>query len=369
MKFFTFCISLLLPLLSLSQSLEIYVCDAGNFNNPPWQILKFDENGENPSAFISTNLNWPQDILFLEDSGTVLISNLGSGRITRHDKVTGVYLSDFATGINGPTRMKIGPDSLLYVLQWNGLGKVRRYTLAGMFVDEFTSVGVSNSIGIDWDADGNLYVSSYNGDFVRKFDTAGVDMGIFVNSNLAGPTNIWFDNNGELLVADYDGTAVKRFSSTGSFLGNFLTGLGNCEGVGFLPNGDILIGNGGTSSVKQFDSTGTYIQDFISSGSGNLLNPNAVVIRNLTATSIADPDKLTSQVIYPTLGHEFYLHPESARRIEELSIFSLSGSLVLRMQSPSDQFWNADGYPEGMYLVRIRFRDGSVAAQRIQVRK
>ncbi len=69
--------------------------------------------------------------------------------------------------------MKIGADSLLYVLQWSGNGKVRRYELDGTFVDDFTSVGVTQSIGIDWDNDGNLYVSSYGGDNVRKFDTNG----------------------------------------------------------------------------------------------------------------------------------------------------------------------------------------------------
>ena len=141
--------------------------------------------------------------------------------------------------------MKIGPDSLLYVLQWRrdreSEGATRWRVCLWM---SFTSVGVSNSIGIDWDENGNLYVSSYNGDLVRTFDTAGVDMGVFVNNNLAGPTNIWFDTNGELLVADYDGTAVKRFSAAGSFLGNFMTGLSNCEGIAFMPNGDILIGNG-----------------------------------------------------------------------------------------------------------------------------
>ena len=102
MKIWTLSVCLLLPFLAISQSFEIYVSDAGNFSTGPWQILKFDENGQNPSTFISTNLNWPQDILFLEDSGTVLISNLGSGRITRHDKGTGAYLSNFATGISGP---------------------------------------------------------------------------------------------------------------------------------------------------------------------------------------------------------------------------------------------------------------------------
>jgi len=55
---------------------EIYVSDAGNFNSGPWQILKFDENGENAEVFTDDNLAWPQDILFLEEQEIVLISNL-----------------------------------------------------------------------------------------------------------------------------------------------------------------------------------------------------------------------------------------------------------------------------------------------------
>jgi hypothetical protein len=264
-------------------AIDVYVSDAGNFNNPPWQILRFDGDGENPSVFIGDELDWPQDILFLDDFGTVLISNLGSGRITRHDASTGAYIDDFATGIGGPTRMKIGPGSLIYVLQWNGNGRVLQYGLDGTFVGEFTTVGVPQSIGIDWDGDGNLYVSSYTGDLVRKFDGAGVDQGVFVDSNLAGPTNIWFDAGGDLLVSDYDGTAVKRFDASGNYLSDFLEGLSNSEGVDFFLDGDILIGNGGDSSVKLFDSSGAYIEDFIASGAGNLLNPNAIVIRGETA--------------------------------------------------------------------------------------
>ncbi len=67
---------LLLASNAFSQDLEIYVSDAGNFSSPPWKILKFDENGENPEVFIDTVLAWPQDILFLEDQKVVLISNL-----------------------------------------------------------------------------------------------------------------------------------------------------------------------------------------------------------------------------------------------------------------------------------------------------
>jgi len=275
---------------AFSQDIEIYVSDAMNFSSPPWKILKFDENGENPEVFINDQLAWPQDILFLEDQNVVLISNLNSGRITKHNSTTGDYIEDFATGIAGPTRMKIGADSLLYVLQWSGNGKVRRYELDGTFVGEFTSVGVTQSIGIDWDDDGNLYVSSYGGASVRKFDTNGNDLDLFVNSNLAGPTNIWFDDNGDLLVIDYNGTAVKRFTSSGTFISNFITSLGSAEGVDFFPNGNILIGNGATHSVKMYDSNGVYIEDFIPNGSGGLVTPNAVVIRETNVSSVSGDD-------------------------------------------------------------------------------
>ncbi len=115
----------------------------------------------------------------------------------------------------------------------------------------------------------------------------GTDLGVFVNSNLAGPTNIWFDDNGDLLVIDYDGTAVKRFDSTGTFVNNFITGLSQAEGVDFFPNGNILIGNGATHSVKMFDSNGNYIEDFIPNGSGGLITPNAVVIREVNPSSVS----------------------------------------------------------------------------------
>lgn len=268
---------------AFSQDIEIYVSDAGNFSNPPWQILKFNENGKNPEVFISEGLAWPQDIVFLEAENTVLISNLSSSRINRHDADTGEFIDTFTTNITQPTRMKIGPDGLLYVLQWAGTGTVKRFNLDGSFVDDFTSIGVPQSIGLDWDSDGNLYVSSFNQASVRKFGTQGEDLGLFVNANLQGPTNIWFDEKGDLFVTDWRGGAVRRFDADGNFLGNFITGLIQPEGVDFLPNGDILIGDGGTGSVKQYDEGGDFRRNLVKPGAGGLIQPNAVVLREIKA--------------------------------------------------------------------------------------
>ena len=343
------------------QGLEIYVSDAGNFSNPPWKILKFDENGENPEMFIDTVLAWPQDIVFLDDQQVVLISNLNSGRITKYNSSTGDYIGNFATGIAGPTRMKIGEDSLLYVLQWSGNGKVRRYQLDGTYVGEFTSVGVPQSIGLDWDSNGNLYVSSYSGDNIRKFDPSGNDLGLFVTSNLLGPTNIWFDDNGDLLVSDYDGTAVKRFNSSGVFQNNFATGLSQSEGVDFFSNGNILIGNGATHSVKMFDSNGVYIEDFIPSGSGGLMTPNAVVIRKRNHVSVDDESSINNFDFNLNQNYPNPFNPSTkiswqspVSGWQTLKIFDVLGR---ELETPVDEFRNA-GFNYILYTVNSTLPSG-----------
>ena len=357
---------LLLSINTFGQDLEIYVSDAGNFSNPPWKILKFDENGENPEIFIDTVLAWPQDIVFLEDQQVVLISNLSSGRITKYNSSTGDYIGNFATGIAGPTRMKIGADSLLYVLQWSGNGKVRRYQLNGTFVDEFTSVGVPQSIGLDWDSNGNLYVSSYSGDNVRRFGPSGNDLGLFVTSNLAGPTNIWFNDNGDLLVSDYDGTAVKRFDSTGVFVSNFITGLGQAEGVDFFPNGNILIGNGATHSVKMYDSNGVYIEEFIPNGSGGLMTPNAVVIRKSNPVSVDDESSINNFDFNLNQNYPNPFNPSTKINFSipntgnvELNVYDSKGSLVSKLVNQKlnagvyEYEFNAVNLPSGAYFYRL----------------
>lgn len=277
--FFVLIFTLLWAPVAFCKETHIYVSDAGNFESPPWQILKYDEDGENPEVFITEKLAWPQDIVFLEADNTVLVSNLNSRNIERYDADTGSWIDTFASVLAGPTRMKIGKDDLLYVLQWMGTPKVKRYQLDGTFVDNFTSDGLSQSIGLDWDSDGNLYVSSFGGKLARVYDADGMDQGNFVSNNLAGPTNIWFDSNGDLLVSDWSGGAVRRFSPEGAYLGDFIGGLSQPEGQDYLPNGNLLIGNGGTGAVKMYTKDGTFIKDLVASGAGGLIQPNAVVVR------------------------------------------------------------------------------------------
>lgn len=349
------CIVTIFVSLFFIQAQEVWVSDAGGFNNPPWFIYKFDENGENPITFLDQNdgIIWPEDILFLESQNTVLISNLSTeGLITKHNINTGAFIGNFAS-LGGPTRMKIGPDNLIYVLQWNGNGKVFRYEQDGTFVDEFTSVGVPQSIGLDWDSSGNLYVSSYSGSFIRQFDTNGNDLGIFINTNLSGPTNIWFDNNGNLIVLNWNNGIVNRFDSSGNFIENEITGIIQCEGVDFYPNGDMLIGVGSDDTVKKYDSDFNFLENFIEAGT--LLTPNAIAIRNTTIS--VDDYTLENNILKSTVGDEFYITDLAKDKLETIKIYTVLGELLDNFKVSEILKIDAKHYSEGIYFVTSEYNN------------
>lgn len=362
-----FAFGILVPL--AAQNYSVFISDAGNFDKPPWQILKFDANGQNGHVFTTEHLAWPQDIFFLDQENAVLVSNLNNGRISKYNAATGAFTGEFATGIGGPTRMRLGPDSLLYVLQWQGNGKVWRYQLNGAFVDEFTAVGVPTSIGLDWDTAGNLYVSSYNGRYVRKFSPTGADLGKFVSTNLAGPTNIWFEPNGDLLVIDYNGGAVKRFDSQGNFKGVFITALPQGEGVGVLPDGRIVIGCGGASSVRVYDAAGSLLNDLVPSGTLGLRTPNAVVFHPAPVSAIREL-YLEKTLLSPSAGVVFRLaDPEALRGVQALEVYTAAGVFVGAIPVAGSGQWDASGLPAGIYRVMARLPDGTVARQTVAVQQ
>ncbi len=352
-----------------AQNYSVYVSDAVNFQDPPWKILKFDADGSNGQVFISQNLAWPQDIFFLENENIVLVSNLNSGHITKFNANTGAYLGEFATGIGGPTRMRLGPDSLLYILQWFGNGKVRRYTLAGAFVGEFTATGVPNSIGMDWDTEGNLYVSSYNGKYVRKFSPTGADLGNFISTNLVGPTNIWFAENGDLLVVDYLGNSVKRFDSAGHYKGVFIAGLPQGEGVAFLPNGHILLGAGGTSSVREYDAAGTLIGNLVPPATLGLKTPNAVVLRPLPASAVQETHREVAFVT-PSVGTLFlFSNTDALQGVSALEVHNSTGVFVRKITFADSTAWDASNVPAGVYHLTARLPDGVLGRQTVVVQR
>lgn len=346
-----------LGLSTQAQDYYLYVSDAGGFNSPPWQVLRYNIDGSNPQVFIDNDffvgegVGWPQDILFLEDQGVVLISCLVGGRITKHNASTGAYIEDFATVAGGPTRMKIGPDGLLYVLQWSNTdNKVLRFQLDGSFVDEFTDTGITNSIGLDWDLEGNLYVSSYGTNKVTQFDENGVIQGTFIETNLGGPTNIHREDDGNFIVLNWNTGNIQRFDSQGTHLGTFTTEVTQPEGIAIHPsNGNYLIGNGGPARIDAFDADGTFVNTVIEEGAGGLVQPNAVVVRE--ATLAVGAYQKEEVMVTPTIGNYFNLHQLAQLEISSLKAYTIMGQQVAIV--PLDgAIWNASFLSEGLYILK-----------------
>lgn len=363
----SYCI-LLCPFLLIAQEEYIYISDAGNFQNPPWQILKYKADGSEGEVFTKTQLGWPQDIVFLEHKNEVLISNLTTDRITKYNAATGEYLGIFAAGINGPTRMTIGDDSLLYVLQWKEKGKVLRYDLDGNKKSDYTNTGVATSIGMAWDSRDNFYVSSYSEKVVYKFNADGISQGVFIESGLAGPTNIWFDEEDILYVIDYNGGSVKRFDQDGEFIDVFINGTAQGEGVAFFENGKIAIGIGSASSVKLYDEQGVFEQDIVPAGNLGLKTPNAVVLREIVPSSIT-PTIVSGQLVNPTVGRSFNLNWEVQENgIDSIEIFNETGKLVYKVAKNQSELWNAKQVPAGIYFVYGKEEKFQIMVQKIIVK-
>ena len=196
-------------------------------------ISRFNtETGTFLGYFVSPGaggLDRPQDVFFHPVSGHLLVTGFLNNQIKMYDGQNGNFLSNFSSGysLNNPTKMILGPDSLLYVSQWDG--RVVRFTLEGNFVDEFTSINIPAGLGMTWDEDDNLYVTSWGNDGfdgqVYKFDMQGDSQGAFINSAmLDGPVGIWRDESGDFFVVDWRLGSVLQFDSNDKFEVIFISG-------------------------------------------------------------------------------------------------------------------------------------------------
>ncbi|MBX2828323.1 MAG: T9SS type A sorting domain-containing protein [Flavobacteriaceae bacterium] len=341
----------------------IYVCDATG------KIIKYDADGANPEVFIEEGLIWPQDILFLETEGVVLISDLTQQRITKHDAETGEFLEIFAVIAGGPTRMKIGPDDLIYVIQWNvpNTGTLR-YQLDGTPLGPYTNAAVATAIGMDWDSEGNLYIASFGSSKVHRFNDQGTYTGEFINTNLNGPTNILFDDDDHLLVLNWLGGTAELFDSDGNHLGTYNDDLPTTEGIFPLPNGNRIIGVGGRSSVEEYDPDGEFVRTVIESGEGGLTTPNAVVVRE-TQLSIQE-NTFSEMFVIPTVGEQFVIKESILAEYNSIELFDVAGKRVLKVDNTQSNILELHSLREGLYFFKgIHASSGRIAHQKIMVRR
>ena len=358
------------PLVLFSQ-IEVLISDRADNS-----VNKYDLDGNFVEVFIEPNsggISNPQDIVFLPNDN-VLMTGFGNNTIKEYDGTTGDYIGVFSTGysLQGPTRMELREDGYIYVLQWSGNYKVVRFDMNGVFDSEYTDSGVFQSIGIDWDESGNLYVSSYgqgsNG-LIKYFDSSGNEIGIFGDSSLlAGATNIWFqpDGSGNLLALDYNGNRLAQFDSSGTFLSFPITGLATPEGYAYLPNGNLLISERGADKISEFDADFNLIGRW-DHPSGNLSGPNFIRIRDTNLST--SENIMEAPFIYPTIGENFYFNTKNISAYDQVNIYDFHGKLIDSIDPNKDLVWNASFLPNGMYLMVAKSKSGKRRVQKIIVKK
>lgn len=274
LQFFAFGFSCLL----FGQAQDIYISSRGTNS-----IKRYDgATGFFIDDFVKANeagLDRPQEIIWHPD-GFMLVTGRGNSALMKFDRTTGAYIGAFTSGYNldNPTKTKLGPDGLLYVSQWGTVqNKVVRFNYqTGVFIDEFTSVGVPEGMGHAWDSIGNLYVTRWgngNGGDVWRFDTNGVFVDTFITSGqLQGPVDCWFNYQWELYVVDWSLGDVLKYDLSGNHLSTPYAGLTRAEGYDWDSLGQFYLCDWQSNVVKRFASEGANGVTFINTG--GVSNPN-----------------------------------------------------------------------------------------------
>lgn len=330
-------------------------------------IQRFDAEGNYLFPFVEPSaggLFGPEDILMHPD-GSILVTGFGNPAIKRYDGITGAFLGNFSSGynLNMPSKMSIGPDSLVYVTQW-GEDKIVRFNLQGEYEDIYIDSGAEKGLGHVWDAEGNFYLSVFRngGDGeVQKYDSSGNFLGVFASTAiLQGPTSIWFDSQGDMLVEDWTVGNILRFDTQGNYEGVFTTGLVNPEGIAFLPGGDFLVGDWGLDIVHHISSNGVLLGNF--TDTGLLDNPNCVFILPLpedtTVAAGEGPGNVKQVSVWPVTGTDVFHIEFSSPYSGTVRILDASGRCVETLQNHGRERldWHPVNVQAGVYFIKTELR-------------
>lgn len=148
------------------------------------------KGGDKPMEPGSDGLNQPFGLIHDPD-GNLLVASYGTDSVRSYDGETGVFVRTFASGhgLEQPRNIVYGPDGNLYVTSANHT--VIRYDgKTGEFIDVFVKRadgGLDDPYGLEFSADGQLYVASGATSSVLRYDgLTGAFRDTFVAPGLGG---------------------------------------------------------------------------------------------------------------------------------------------------------------------------------------
>jgi DNA-binding beta-propeller fold protein YncE len=221
-------------------------------------IYTFDASG-NATTFASGGLlSGPRGIAF-DTLGRVYIANFTARNILRFNADgTGGNVFASAGLSGGPNDLAFDAAGNLYVANAFD-GTIQRFSASGASLGTFGPV-VPGARGLDFDAFGNLFVSSYTTnatpelDSVYRIDPLGNATTFVTNaSGIVGPREITFAADNTLYVVNNTAQSVAHYSSNGTLLGSLPAG--NPQGLAIGPDGTVYIANqSSTNTIVRYNA-------------------------------------------------------------------------------------------------------------------
>lgn len=210
------------------------------------------------------------------------VGNPDFNNIARFDANTRSFVDALSgSSLMTPQQMIIGPDGNVYVADSRTNTVIRFSGGTGAVMGPFMPIGsVNRPIGVAFDRNNNLLVTSLDNLILKFHGSTGAAMGVFASGGgLNTPSSITFGPDGNLYVSNDLGHSILRFSgATGAFMGAFVPsgsgGLVRPQGLIFGPDSNLYVASGSNQVLKYSGSTGVFLGVFAGT---NIQNPLGIV--------------------------------------------------------------------------------------------
>ena len=195
-----------------------------------------------------------------------------------------------------PFKIAIDKKGFVYVISNSAEYKIKKFTLNGQFVKEWSID--SSTTGIAIDIDGFIYTS---GSRINKFSASGE----LINEWNVGSNGVAVDISGFIYVTDLACNCVKKLTSDGELFenwGSYGTENGYFDeprGIVVDNDGFVYVSDGNNCRIQKFTSDGGFVSKWGSRGSGdgefgwhdsgNFGGPEAISIDNNGFVYVTDP--------------------------------------------------------------------------------
>ena len=270
-------------------------------------------SGTVSSSVSSGTYNYTVTAFNSTSSSTATVSATATGTII----VTSTNTTTSKTvSLENNRGLTIDANDNIYISEYSGLIKkidnnknITNFagnSQSGDEIGDLESARFTNPIALDFDTNGNLFVSDHNNDKIKKIDING---NVITYASIDRPNGIFIDNNNNLFVCESNGHKIKKVDSSGNIYLVVGSSQGNFNGVGdnaqiTSPQAISMDSNGylyftTQNEIKKIDLNNNQLSTFhsVNSGSNFALRGLAIDSNDNVFVSVNDNENDFHQIL------------------------------------------------------------------------